>query len=1728
MARHWFQGRKGGVNDHPSKKTRIRPRSRRSSTSLRFEKFEPRLLLSATPLISEFMASNSGTLRDGDGNWSDWIEIHNPTDQTIDLAGWRLTDNASNLNKWAFPASAATILEPSERLIVFASDKSNPAYVDPAGYLHTTFALGAGGEYLALVDPSGTVVHEYAPTFPPQVADVSYGLGEDWDAFTFLADNAVARYIMPTATISGWNTRTFNDSAWVSGPSGIGYETSGNDFAPFIQTNINPTNTLPMANTTLYVRYSFEAADASALDKLTFRVRFDDGFIAYLNGVKVAENRAPASPAWNSAATADHHDSLAVEWYEFDLSGSLGLLVDGNNVLAIHSLNRYTTSSDLLIQAELEGARSGVVLEDVVGYMTIPTPGMPNIMSGPLITNVTDKPGVLAPSDNLVVTASVTDNGNGIAAVLLHYRVDYGTEYVVTMLDNGLDADAVAGDGIFTAATNSAHYGAGDMLRWYVTAEDDVALVSRAPVVADLTGQDQSPEYHGTMILDTSVVTQLDVLYWFVQDPTAAGTDAGTRASLFYLDEFYDNIFVRRRGDTSANWTKRNYKFDFNNDHEFKYSEVFERVEEFNLQSTYSDKSNVRLVLAAETFRDAGAPYGEAFPLRVQQNGAFFSVAIFVEQPDETYLERNGLDKNGALYKMFNSFTSSTAGVEKQTRLDEDNSDLQALIDGLALGNPNQATYLFDHVDLPAVLNHLAVQSLIHNNDHVGKNYYLYRDSEGTELWQLVPWDLDLTLGRNFNSGGVLNDTMWAAIDPYGHPLFGDNEHRKYGNSIWNRFIDAVYNDATVREMYLRRLRTLMDELLQTSATPYAERYYEQRIDELYAQMQPDTDLDYAKWSQYGTPQTQITAINILKNEYLAPRRTHLYTNHATNTSYPDFAGIPSAQVGNPTILFGTVEFNPSSGDQNQEYIQFTNPNAFAVDISNWTLSGGIQFQFAPGTVIPAGGSLYLSPDLVAFRARTTGPTAGQKLLVVGNCAGNLSNFGETLTLRAADGSLVDETTYEGDPSQAQLGIRISELNYNPHLPTAAELAIDPTLGAAEDFEFIELINVSDATIDLTGVHFSAGINYTFTGGLIAPGQRIVLAGNPTAFAVRYDTTGLALFGPYDSGRLDNGGEQIKLDDATGSTIFDFTYSDSGVWPTRADGVGSTLVMHDPEADPKIAASWRASIRVGGTPGAAPETPTVLVNEVVSHTDPPLSDTIELVNTTNQTVHFDRWFLSDSDGNFLKFEIADRVGSLAPGAYVTFNESDFNTGGENAFGLSGAYGETIWLVEVDENGDALRFWDEFAFGPTTNAMSVGRWPNADPDGISYPMRSLTLGGPNSGPYVGTLQFSEVHYNPGTMPEADMLEFIELVNHSNTLISLGGWRIGDGVSYAFDPGQTVAAGGTVVIVPFDPADTAARTAFLTYYGLSGTINLAGPYVGKLDNGGETLRLELADEPPLEDPTYTPWVLIDAVTYDDVTPWPVEADGSGASLHRKASVAWAHDPTNWQAALPTPGTTSVYVPIPGDATLDGTVDQADSVRMAGNWGKGGFGWAGGDFDGDGVVGARDAAILAAHWGMVYVSPAAESIEPAPVEPALVEPALIGPLPADSSGATRRLVVPARRTNSGVEGYHPLFDRPAYVEKVLDEAPDQQVASLFGEPEMGPFSRLSDEAAAVDAALADDSPMDESMTPNEVPPVDLQPARLAWSHVLARRTTATRQSDPIAARPVTIGPSLPTDRR
>jgi CotH protein/lamin tail-like protein len=1529
-----------------------------------FEPVEPRLLLAADVLISEFMAVNANTIDDQDGDASDWIELFNAGDQAQSLDDWSLTDNEFDPDKWIFPDGLT--LGAGQRMLIFASDKDRD---DPADELHTNFKLSGNGEYLALIDDGGDPVTEFN-TYPAQAADFSYGYESGYgQLFTFIEEGDTARSWAATnsSVDSVWRNRTWDDSGWQSGPMGVGYERSSG-YESYIGTDVE-TQAYDITSS-VYIRMHFNVADASAVAQLQLAMRYDDGFVAYINGTEVARANAGGTINYQSAATQIHDDSEAVIFEELDISAYAGALVNGDNVLAIHGLNVPASSSDLLLQAELTGSSSGEISENLV-YFDSPTPGLDNGTGiqemGPIIRDVTQPEGHVADDANIAIVATVTESIDPVdpTQTYLHYRVGYGSTTDVRMYDDGAHGDGAAGDGIYGASIPAAVSDPGEMVRWYVTAEDTSGREMRAPILVPINpvNNEGGPEYFGTVVADPSVTSDMGILEWFCASPSAANTRGGTRSSLFFGGEFYDNVFTRVRGGSTAGQANPSHKFDMNSGYHFRYDPSESRSEEFNLNTMVSDKSYIRQILSWDLFRDSDSEANNVFPLRVEQNGQFYAVETFIEQTDRDFIRRNGYDDNGVLYKAVGNGGGLQADrldppdVEKKTHKEEtSHQDLKDAVDAFWAYGGSGENYMFDNWNMASLINYMAVKALIQDTDHGHKNIYLYFDRSDTEEWMLFPWDHDLVWGRT-QTPSVFSDTISTSV-AYDWP--------------WNRVISAVWGRGHPKaaQMFFARLRTLVDKYLNDTT------FMDNRIAELLGQMQPEIDMTYDRWYDpwsWGEDQSISHAISLLQDTFI-PQRASYFNNLS---SLPD-----TVTVSPGDVEIVAIDADPVSGNQNEEYIEIENTTGHAIDVSGWRIeSDRLNYTFRGGTVITGYSSMFVSPDKVAFRDRATGPGDGQMNFLVGHHHQYLNNTGGTVRLYDADNVQADLMSYSGTASPVQSFLRVTEVMYNPADASPQEIAAGYT--DRDDFEFVELRNYGGTTLNLEGTAFTNGISHTFDNVQVAAGGYVVLARNPDAFQVRYpDYTGY--LGEY-SGSLDNAGEQLLLQDSGWDIFVDFTYNDQGDWPALADGAGASLQPINPFMDLADPANWTSSSEFGGSPGADPVQRDfgVVINEVLTHTDPPSTDSIELLNTTGETVDLSGWYLSDASGN-LKFQIPGGT-TLGSGDYLVFDETDFNPSGgvePEDFALSSAHGDNVWLVA----SDAGQLWlaDYVEFGGAINGESFGRWPNAT--GGLYPMKTVTLESGNSGPRVGPVLISEVMYNSGQAGGDDDLEFFEIHNPTDAVVDLTGWRVRKGVDYDFDEGTTLAAGETAVVVSFNPdhPDNLARTAaFRSHYGISTAVRLLGGYGGKLDNGGEQVQLQRPDEPPMEEPTFVPHTVEDEVIYDELAPWP-GADGDGNSLGRVSSIAWGNDPTSWEAAAPSPGTVD-FSQLPGDANGDGAVTDADYTIWADNYGASSASFDMGDFNGDGSVTDADYTL----WADNYGAGAGEASTTEDASPVVVEP-------------------------------------------------------------------------------------------------------------------------------------------
>ena len=365
--------------------------------------------------------------------------------------------------------------------------------------------------------------------------------------------------------------------------------------------------------------------------------------------------------------------------------------------------------------------------------------------------------------------------------------------------------------------------------------------------------------------------------------------------------------------------------------------------------------------------------------------------------------------------------------------------------------------------------------------------------------------------------------------------------------------------------------------------------------------------------------------------------------------------------------------------------------------------------------------------------------------------------------------------------------LRIAELNYNPHdaLTQLGEPNVDN-----DEYEFVELVNTGQDRINLAGVRFvqqgedrrAQGISFQFSDQELEPGARVVVVRDSLAFRARYGNDiriaegfgGTEQIANQYGGALSNGGETITLLDARGGVIQTLSYDDRDGWPDQADGNGSSLELMDVTADSNDPNSWRASETFGGSPGRVPHEPgsEVIINEVLARTDHPDVDRLELFNRSDADIDLQHWYVSDSAGDFFKFQFAQST-RLAAGEYLVLSQTELG------FGFSGSRGDDAWLIEADASGRPLRLVDRVEFGGSGPGVSLGRAANAAQRLL--PLSEPTFGGLNSDPVYGDANAD------GRFDQLDLDEVLSSQKYLTGIRAIfrdGDWNL-DGVFDQFD-------------------------------------------------------------------------------------------------------------------------------------------------------------------------------------------------------------------------------------------------------------------------------------------------------------------------------------------------------
>lgn len=584
-----------------------------------------------------------------------------------------------------------------------------------------------------------------------------------------------------------------------------------------------------------------------------------------------------------------------------------------------------------------------------------PTPSAENSVVGqnlPTISNVSDPNNVTAGS-TVTVTATIDDE----QTASLVYKVMFGSEVTVPMFDDGAHGDGAAGNNVFGGQIPAQT--AGQLVRFRVDATNTDGTASKPST-------DDTINYYGYAVQDPAVATtNAPILQWFIEDADYdtmydnANSVDRYNCILVYGNDVYDNSQVRLKGNNTLPMPKKSFKFYLPDGYTIRLEGAERAVDEFHFNADYTSQNIAKVPTLWWVAKQVGLPAPDIIPTRLQRNGAFEGAYNFIDKFEKQWRNDTGYD-DGELYEDFSQVVSGA----------DDLSNLQAWRDNMVQDSRTAAgrNYILDNNNIPAMLNAMVFPPLVFHHDHtITHNILSYRDN-ATERWSVLHWDFDLAL-----------------VDPAGpKTLIGVYDDYGYHQERW--YIYKIYDQPDLRQAYLRRLRTLVDELY--SSDTFKNKY--QELTNKYADI---AALDLIKWPNDTDQRRPIAAdlamLERQKTELLAHLRQPW--------------GVPESQTNAERQSVSIAEVNTDANSAN-EYIRLDNASGSAVDISDWYVEG-VNYQLPKGSVIPGHSSIYLLKDDLGYR------TLHDSVLVAGQYQQGLGFFG-SLTLKTNENQVIDSRGY--------------------------------------------------------------------------------------------------------------------------------------------------------------------------------------------------------------------------------------------------------------------------------------------------------------------------------------------------------------------------------------------------------------------------------------------------------------------------------------------------------------------------------------------------------------------------------------------------------------------------------------------------------------------------------------------------------------------------------------------
>ena len=1160
------------------------------------------------PQLTEFMALNGGSLVDGNGDSSDWIELHNPNPFAISLAGYTLRDSATT---WVIPDVQ---LGGGEFLVVFASGLTLTNSIDAGGFLHATFQLAAGGEVLQLLDVDGRTVLFQFSGVPIQHRDVSWGMDPKTGTVGYFAPPTPGRVNGPALAgivaeprldvDRGFYESAFNVTLTCATPDAfISYTTDGSEPASDHGTVVGapalggtPLTAVAITRTTPLRAIAFKPGwIPSAVATRTY---------LFLGQVIDQPAKPPGLPAtWGVYVGLDGKTAGSPVPADYEMKPAI---VNSDRPGMLAALRALPTLSIVADPADLFG-REGILSNPFAD------------IDGSGVT--TQRPFI--PDRRCSIEWIQPDRARELqtnCAVRLvggwsrHYEASPKKSLQLSFLRTfgaGKLKFPVFGEGEideFDTLNLRATFSDG----WVDNAHP--AQYLRDPFVRETYLAMGGPGSRGNF-----VHLYLNGLYWGIYNPSERPDENYASSHYGGADADYDALkheglqgpgqavtdSFEVIGGSSARWERALQISGGNLADPAEYAKFKEYVDVISL-------ADYILVNTFLSNLDWPGKNWYAFGRRDGADGGFKFSPWDSEYSLED-LDANRLDITGTL---------NPARFYERARLNAefkllfaDRIHKHAFNDGPLTAAAMLARYSTMAARLEPAITAEAARWGDNPNTRQGVRDYRKADwlfARDRILNSYLPNRPAVVLSQyraaglypsveapEFNQPGGLID---PPLIRFGNSVTGTvyytldgSDPRLPGGGISPRSTALVVSNSTALLLPFEadgwRYRVtptgLGDSEIVEGKSGYDRSNWKH------------PDFDDSVWPVgqamlgYGTINNKVIRTTIEFGGDPLKRYPTSYFRKEFVVTDPSSIGELLIDLirddGAIVYLNGREAARSNLKVGNQRYSDFANAESSPEERA-------VRFRY-----LPPPGSLRSGTNMIAVELHQRSASnndLGIDLALKGVLAsqpitlGRSSTVKARLLLSAGRWSALSESVFRvtAEPASAR-NLVISKLHYHPAAPTPSEIA--DGFSSQRDFEFIELMNYGDRSINLAGVSLSEGIGFRFASDStveLLPGERGVLVGNLAAFRRRYGV-GAKVVGEFASGSLNNDGETITLLAPDRSILWRFTYSPQAPWPESPAGLGPALTLIDPNHPPdnsglSLPQHWRPSADVGGKPGS--------------------------------------------------------------------------------------------------------------------------------------------------------------------------------------------------------------------------------------------------------------------------------------------------------------------------------------------------------------------------------------------------------------------------------------------------------------------------------------------------------------------------------------------------------------